>query len=179
MKFWMHRDTFILWGMRISSAIILAIFALGFYWLVLDRSQPVFVERGEVDKYERQEDGSWIVFVRWYGVRERACWGNSKRWLTGDAVLPLVLPLQDIAYPPDIQDRPLGPYQWEVPLHIPAYFTRLGQTSGSYRIRILYSCNPLQEYLYPIVVEPPPVRFQLPLDTAPFPSRPPSTELSQ
>jgi hypothetical protein len=158
----MHRDTFIVWGMRIVSFILVLVFALIFYWLVIDRSKPVVVDHGEVARYEQMPDGSWVVFVKWFGERKRLCWGTSKRWLTGSALLPL----EDIPYPPDHETKPIGPYEWEVPLHIPAYFARTGHIKGAYRIRIFYACNPLQEYLYPIVVEPPPVPFELPVDSA-------------
>lgn len=161
----MNRDSAFIWGMRAVSLVLLGSFALIFYWLVLDRSIPTNVLGGEVVRYERQSDGAWIVIVRWHGERKRSCWGNSKRWITdsNQGSIGLVLPLEDIAYPPDYDLPPSKSYVWEVPIHVPAYFESAGHTKGAYRIRILYSCNPLQEYLFPIVVEPPSVHFNLPV----------------
>jgi hypothetical protein len=162
----MNRDAIVVWGVRILSFIIMAILALVFYWLVIDRSPPATIIGGEVLRYEQQPDGAWLLIIKWRGERHRSCWGNSKRWIADNNPLSvgLVLPLEDIAYPPDsnIHDRPLGPYEWEVPIHIPSYFATTGHTKGAYKIRILYSCNPLQQYIFPIVVEPPPVPFELP-----------------
>jgi hypothetical protein len=160
----MSRDAFVVWGLRILSFIIMAIMVLVFYWLVIDRSPPTTVFRGEVLRYEPQPDGGWILIIKWHGERHRLCWGNSKRWIADNNPLSigLVLPLEDIAYPPDLHVGQLGHYEWEVPIHIPPYFASTGHTKGAYKIRILYSCNPLQQYMFPIVVEPPPVPFELP-----------------
>lgn len=155
-----QRDFFVKWAMRFLSSLVLGFILLVFYWIFLDREEPVVVHGGEVVKYEKQSDRSWIVFVKWKGERFRVCTGNSKRWIANTALLPL----EDIPYPPDEERRPLGPYQWEVPLHIPAYFASTGHVTGTYRIRILYACNPIQEYMFPIVVDPPPVPFQIPED---------------
>jgi hypothetical protein len=142
------------------STAIMAMVLLCFYWIVIDRAVPVVVHGGQVLKYEKQPDGSWIVFVKWTGEQFRLCDGNSKRWLADTAILPLA----DIPYPPNESERPLGPYQWEVPLHIPSYFASTGHVRGTYRIQILYACNPLQQYVFPIVVNPPPVPFELPIE---------------
>ena len=153
-----ERDFVVKWGLRGMSSLILAMILLTFYWVVLDRSPPSTIERGEVVSYQPQPDGSWVMFVRWYGQRHRECTGNSKRWVSAGAYLPL----QDIAYPPSEDPFRPGPYEWEVPVHIPAYFTSTGHIRGAYSIRILYACNPIQEYIFPIPVEPPPVPFSLP-----------------
>jgi hypothetical protein len=154
----MSRDCMVKWGLRILSSFVLGMILLAFYWVVLDRSPPSTIQGGEVMSYQERPDGSWILFVRWRGERHRVCNGYSKRWLSAGAYLPL----QDIAYPPDSQSTELGPYEWEVPVEIPAYFASTGHVRGAYSIRILYSCNPLQEYLFPIPVEPPPVPFEIP-----------------
>jgi hypothetical protein len=164
-NFTVYRDAAVVWGFRITSAIIVGIFLLSSYWLVLDRSVPTKILYGEVIRYEPQADGAWLIIIRWHGERKRSCWGNSKRWITDNnpASIGLVLPLEDIAYPPD-SDRPRdGKYEWEVPIHVPAYFATTGHIRGAYKIRILYACNPLQEYFFPIVVDPPPVSFELPV----------------
>lgn len=155
-----YRDTFVKWSLRGLSAFIIAVVALVLYWLVIDRTPPAIIHGGQVTRYERQDDGSWIMFVKWTGERFRLCWGNSKRWLSDTTILPLV----DIPYPPDIAARPLGPLEWEVPIAVPAFFANTGHSRGTYRIRIFYACNPLQEYLFPIVVEPPPVPFEIPTE---------------
>lgn len=164
-----ERETFVKWAMRFFATVILLGFLISFYWLVIDRGKPVDVERGEVVSYQQQVDGAWIMFVRWYGVRNRSCWGNSKRWIVAGGA---ILPLEDVAYPPDPEERPHGPHEWEVPIYIPQYFITSGHLSGSYSIRILYACNPLQEQMFPIVVEPPPVQFSLPAAPNTVPPRP-------
>ena len=164
----MNRPNFVSWIVYGTSFIILAFVALVFYWLVIDRSPPTNVKGGEVIYYERQPNGSWLIIIRWHGERIRSCWGNSKRWITDRTPhsLGLVMPLDDIAYPPDYPaNQKVGlavPFEWEVPVMVPAYFATSGHIRGAYKIRILYACNPLQEYLFPIVVEPPAVPFELP-----------------
>lgn len=160
MAFWenMHRDCVVKWGLRVMSTVILFIILLVFYWVVIDRWPPSTIEGGTVTSYQPQPDGSWVMFVRWRGERHRECNGYSKRWLSAGAYLPL----EDIAYPPYDKATQMGPYEWEVPVNIPAYFASTGHIRGSYSIRILYACNPLQEYVFPIPVEPPPVPFSLP-----------------
>jgi hypothetical protein len=153
------RDEFLKWGIRIVSTLIFFMVMLCVYWLVIDRFEPIQVERGEVVRYDEQQDGSWVMFVKWYGQRNRRCWGTSKRWLAGETLLPL----EDIPYPPENQNTPFGPYQWEVPVYIPQYFVRTGHIKGEYRIRIFFACNPLQEHIFPIAIEPPPVAFELPV----------------
>jgi hypothetical protein len=160
---WLNRENLIRWGFNVTSLIIVGILGLVFYWLVIDRDAPVIIHDGKAINYERQPDGSWIFFVKRTGERKRSCSGLSKRWIANTALLPL----EDIPYPPDAEDRPLGPYEWEVPVQVPAYYASTGHVKGTYRIRILYACNPLQEYFFPIVVEPPPVPFELPLEGQP------------
>lgn len=154
------RDTFVKWGMRICTAVILAGLAVVFYWMAIDREIPVTVDYGEVIRFEHQSDDSWVMIVKWHGVRHRQCWGNSKRWISGD----LFLPLPDIPYPPERPQQELGKFTWEVPIHIPPYYVSTGHVSGKYAIRIFYACNPIQEYLFPITVEPNPIPFVIPTD---------------
>lgn len=145
------------WGVSILSSVIMLITGLAVYWLVIDRSPPVTVTHGEVVGYERQPTGNYIVFIKWHGERHRNCYGNSKRWLTDS----IVIPLPDIPYPPDLQDAPAGPVEWEVAIDVPSYFVTTGHMKLSYRIRIDYVCNPLQEFMFPIQVSPPPVPFEI------------------
>lgn len=155
-----ERDTFVSWGLKICTATILCGLAVVFYWMVIDRSAPVTVKFGEVTGFEHQPDDSWVMLVKWHGERHRTCWGTSKRWISGD----FVLPLPDIPYPPEWSERELGPFTWEVPIQIPSYYVSTGHTEGKYSIRIFYSCNPLQQVFLPIVVEPEPVHFSIPKD---------------
>lgn len=145
------------WGVALFSLIIFAIIGLAFYWLVIDREPPVTITRGEVVGHERQSNGNHIIFVKWHGERHRACYGNSKRWLTGN----IVVPMPDIPYPPDPRTVELGPIVWEVPIEVPGYFISTGHRKLAYQIRIDYACNPMQELLFPIRVSPPPVPFEL------------------
>lgn len=154
-------ETFISCGLKITSLIIFLGLMLCFYWLVLDREPAVVVESGRAVAYERQADGSYLTWVHWKGTRYRQCTGTSKRWLVGEN--GIILPLEEIPYPPEVRTRPLGPYEWEVPIRVPQYYITSGHTSGEYRIRILYACNPLQEIVWPIVEEPDPVPFELPI----------------
>lgn len=160
------RDDFIKWGMMFCTGVILFGLLLCLYWLLVDRSVPVTVHRGEVIRFEHQTDDSWIMIIKWHGDRHRQCWGNSKRWISGD----FVLPLPDIPYPPDRPDQELGPFTWEVPIVIPPYYVSTGHITGNYAIRIMYACNPIQEYLFPIIIEPPPIPFSIPID---MPRKPP------
>lgn len=144
-------------GVLLFSLIILGVICLGFYWLVIDREPPVDIVRGEVVGHERQPNGNHVLFVKWYGERHRACYGNSKRWLTGN----IVVPLPDIPYPPEPGAMQLGPIIWEVPIEVPGYFISTGHRKLAYQIRIDYACNPLQELMFPISVAPPPVPFEL------------------
>jgi hypothetical protein len=153
-------DTIVSRGLTVFAGIILCGLLLVAYWIFLDRTAPVTVKGGEVLRFEHQADDSWVMIIRWYGDRHRKCWGNSKRWISGD----FVLPLPDIPYPPDRPDQELGPFSWEVPVHIPPYYVSTGHVQGQYSIRILYACNPIQEYIFPIPVEPDPIRFVIPTD---------------
>lgn len=157
----MKWETFVSWGFKLGSLVMVAVLLLCFYWLVIDRSPAVVVDQGRAVAYEQQPDGSFLTWVHWKGTRYRSCSGTSKRWLVGES--GIILPLAEIPYPPDPKDRPIGPYEWEVPIHIPAYYISSGHTKGEYRIRILYACNPLQEIMWPIVEEPDPVPFELPI----------------
>lgn len=158
-NFLVSRDSFVKWGIRAASAVILAGLALCAYWIVIDRSPPIEVHGGEVTRYQIQPDGGWIIFVRWSATRHRVCAGNSKRWIDGGAWLPL----SDIPYPPIAgDDRPLGEFTWEVPVPVPVYFASTDHAKGAYRIEIEYACNPLQHYMFPIRIVPPPVPFELP-----------------
>ncbi len=155
-----RRDLLVEWGMKICTAAILGGLSLVSYWMFIDRSDPVTVHYGEVLNFERQADDSWIIIIKWHGERHRQCWGNSKRWISGG----FVLPLPDIPYPPDRPEQKLGEFEWEVPVMIPSYYVSTGHHTGQYAIRIFYSCNPIQDYVFPIVIEPPPIPFSLPLD---------------
>lgn len=155
-----ERDTFVSWGLKIGTAAILCGLSLVVYWLFLDRETPVTVHYGEVTRFEHQADDSWVMLVKWHGERHRQCWGNSKRWISGD----FVLPLPDIPYPPDRPHQELGAFTWEVPIHIPPYYVSTGHVTGNYSIRIFYACNPIQQYVFPIVVEPEPIQFVIPTD---------------
>lgn len=153
-------DNFVKWGLIACTSVILAGIMLCLYWVLLDRGKPVTVTHGEVVGFEHQSNDSWVMIIKWYGERHRQCWGNSKRWISGD----FVLPLPDIPYPPDRPDQEIGPFTWEVPIEIPAYYVSTGHTTGQYSIRISYACNPMQEYLFPIVIIPEPVKFTIPVD---------------
>jgi hypothetical protein len=153
-------DGLVRWGLTLFTAIILSGLMLCVYWVLIDRSAPVTVHYGEVVRFEHQANDSWVMIIRWHGERHRQCWGNSNRWISGD----FVLPLPDIPYPPDRPDQQIGPFTWEVPIEIPSYYVSTGHTTGQYAIRIEYSCNPLQEYLFPIIVTPNPVKFVIPTD---------------
>jgi hypothetical protein len=168
------------WGVPPLTLAIFSTLALAAYWLVIDRYPPITVDRGEIAGSERQPDGSLVVFVRWHGTRHRFCPGVSKRWLADGALLPL----PDIPYPPEDADAETGRAQWEVAVQVPAYFLTTGHVDLAYRIRIDYSCNPLQEIAFPIRVAPPPVPFRVEQDgrvvpgknpglTPPAPSLPP------
>lgn len=154
------RDSFIKWGLFACTGVILGGLMLCLYWIILDRAEPVTVKYGEVVRFEHQANDSWIIIIRWHGERHRKCWGNSKRWVAGD----FVLPLPDIPYPPDRPHQELGPFTWEVPIEIPSYYVSTGHKTGQYSIRIDYACNPMQEYLFPIVVTPEPIQFEIPID---------------
>jgi hypothetical protein len=153
-------DTVVSWGLSLFAGVIMAGLALVGYWVFLDRASPVTVHGGEVIRFDHQADDSWVMIVRWSGERHRQCWGNSKRWISGD----FVLPLPDIPYPPDRPEQQLGEFSWEVPVHIPPYYVSTGHIRGQYSIRILYACNPIQEYIFPISVEPDPIEFTIPVD---------------
>lgn len=153
-------DTFVKWGLVSCTSAILAGMMLCLYWIVLDRRKPVTVTHGEVVGFEHQANDSWVMIIKWYGQRHRQCWGNSKRWISGD----FVLPLPDIPYPPDRPDQEIGPFTWEVPIEIPPYYVSTGHITGQYSIRISYACNPMQEYLFPIIVTPDPIKFTIPTD---------------
>lgn len=153
-------DAFVSWGLRIGTVAILSGLSILAYWVFIDRMIPVTVHHGEVTGFEHQPDDSWIMLVKWHGVRHRQCWGLSKRWISGD----FVLPLPDIPYPPDRPAQQLGPFTWEVPIHIPPYYVSTGHAQGQYSIRIFYACNPMQRLIFPIVVEPDPIKFVIPTD---------------
>ena len=154
------RDSIVKWAMTVLAFIILGGIGLCFYWLVIDRAPPVTVSGGEIISYEQQPDKTWIITVRWHGDRHRKCYGNSKRWLANGYWLPLA----DIPYPPPSAEMETGRFTWEVPILVPAYYVSTGHITGKYAIRILYACNPLQEYLFPITVEPPAIPFLIPID---------------
>jgi hypothetical protein len=153
-------DSVVKWGLIACTSTILSGLMLCVYWLLIDRSAPVTVHYGEVVRFEHQANDSWVMIIRWHGDRHRKCWGNSKRWISGD----FVLPLPDIPYPPDRPDQEIGRFTWEVPIEIPSYYVSTGHTTGQYSIRIAYACNPLQEYLFPVIVTPKPVEFEIPTD---------------
>jgi hypothetical protein len=164
------KDSVVAWTMSSLMLVILLILGLCFYWLVIDRAPPVDVHGGEVLRYERQRDDSWIIIVRWNGNRHRNCFGNSKRWISANGFW---LPLMDIPYPPPSEgDVDIGEFSWEVPVLVPSYYVSTGHDHGNYSIRILYSCNPLQEYLFPIIVEPKPISFRIPIETQNDPTSP-------
>lgn len=145
------------WGVSLLSLAIVVPVLLCTYWLVFDRAPPITVSRGELAGYQKQPDGSYVVFVRWFGERHRDCPGVSRRWLADGALVPL----PDIPYPPETHGPEAGPVQWEVPVEVPGYFVTTGHLKLAYRIRIDYACNPMQEIAWPIRVSPPPVPFEL------------------
>lgn len=159
--FKLKRDSCIKWGFRLSSTAILISLSFCFYWLGVDRSLPITVTNGEVIKYEHQPDNSWIMIVRWRGQLNRRCGGISKRWLIDGFRLPLI----DFPYPPEMESQQLGDFSWEVPIHVPAYYVSTGHTKGTYRARFMYSCNKLQEIVFPIIDEPMGVPFVIPVDS--------------
>lgn len=154
------RDAFIKWGMTLSTAVILAGLSICVYWTVLDRQVPIDVLRGEVTLYQKQPDESWVFVVRWHGILRRRCGGISNRWIIDG----FRLPLPDIPYPAEMEPIELDKeFFWEVPVHIPSYFVSTGHVSGKYRARFMYSCNPLQERIFPISYVPPAVKFEIPV----------------
>jgi DsbC/DsbD-like thiol-disulfide interchange protein len=112
-----------------------------------------------VIKYEHQPDNTWIFIVKWRGQLNRRCGGVSKRWLIDGFRLPLM----DFPYPAELETQPLGDFSWEVPVHVPAYFVSTGHINGTYRARFMYSCNKLQEIVFPIIDEPTSVPFSIPV----------------
>jgi len=158
------RDAFVKWGMTLSTASILAGLSVCIYWTVLDRRVPIDVLRGEVTLYQKQSDDSWVFVVRWYGILKRRCGGISNRWIVDGFRLPLA----DIPYPAETEPIELDKeFHWEVPVHVPSYYVSTGHISGRYRARFLYSCNPLQERIFPISYVPPAVEFTLPVKDMP------------
>jgi hypothetical protein len=152
------RDCVVKWGLRISSAIILAGVLSCVYWLALDRALPLIVYGGHVIRYDRLSDHSWVMVVRWRGELRRRCGGVSKRWLVNG----FRLPLDDFPYPAEPESQPLGAFQWEVPVHVPAYFVTTGHSKGIYRVQLFHACNRLQELVFPIADELPDVAFDIP-----------------
>jgi hypothetical protein len=169
------RDCLVKWGLRICSAIILGGVLACVYWLALDRSLPLAVHGGEVIRYNRMPDHSWVMVVRWRGELRRRCGGLSRRWLVDG----FRLPLDDFPFPAEPETQPLGPFQWEVPVHVPAYFVATGHNSGIYRVQFFHACNALQELIFPIYNDPPDVPFTIPHEEPvppPHSARPPRTE---
>jgi hypothetical protein len=158
------RDSFVKWGLTLFTAIILAGLSVCVYWVLLDRKVPIDVHKGEVILYQKQIDDSWVFVVRWTGTLRRRCGGISNRWIVDGFRLSLV----DIPYPAEAEPTQLNEeFTWEVPVHVPSYFVSTGHSSGQYRARFLYGCNPLQERMFPIVDTPPSVHFELPIEKQP------------
>ena len=155
------RDVVVKWGLRLSSAIILGCLAVVIYMLAIDRATPLVVHSGEVIEYDKQPDNSWIFVVRWHGEMKRKCGGVSKRWLVDG----FRMPIPDFPYMAVEEAQPLGPFTWEVPVPVPSYFVTTGHQQGTYRAQFLHHCNALQELIFPIVVEPPPIPFVIPEET--------------
>ena len=149
------------WATRAAAVFVIGFTLLAAYWVLIDRQPPIEMTRGEILRYDEQPNGNWLLLVKWSAHRVRVCPGISRRWITGEAWLPL----PDIMYPPEVQDAKLGDFSWEVVAEIPAYFAAIGVTEGQYRIEIRFACNPLQQYIFPILVVPEPIVFDLPIDS--------------
>lgn len=168
------RDLIVKWGLYVLSSVILFGLSICAYWIVIDRGLPVIVHHGEVVLYQKQLDDSWVFVVRWHGTLKRRCGGLSNRWIVDGFRLPLA----DIPYPAEAEPQEVGKdFTWEVPVHVPAYFVSTGHRSGQYRARFLHHCNPLQERIFPIVDNPPSVRFDLPLESQPEQARKPTPKI--
>ena len=168
-----RRDCFIKWGMTATTAVILVCLTICLYWVAIDREKPIEGLKGDVVLSQQQIDLSWVVVVRWTATLKRRCPGVSKRWIYGYFRIPLT----DIPFPAEEKSNEIGSeITWQVPVHVPSYFSSTGVSSGDYRAVFLYACNPMQERIFPITYEAPIIKLDLPVSDPPVaPGAPPTS----
>jgi hypothetical protein len=123
----------------------------------LDRTPPLDLVQGRFDGWESESPP--VVRVRWTGVRQRICLGES----TGFAFTDRVFPLDKKSLPMSSAKEYMGKGQvvWveSVPLNQDILDTE--EKSLFLTRRFSWECNPLQQY-WPIVVDAPRVNIPLP-----------------
>jgi len=143
-----HRFRFLAPALFIVLTLLAGLFA---YW-ALDDTPPVENMTGKVVSSEVYPDGSAKVIVEWMAVRRRICHGNSIRWIIDGYITPL----PNIEYPPPHPGEIGQVVKWRVPIAVPKDF----HDEGTYRVRVVYECNPLHR-LFPITIDPPDVPFRI------------------
>lgn len=123
-----------------------------FGWWFADRQQPMEALTGTFVKWDEKTPRRGHVV--WKGIPVRSCPGIIYRYIVDGEIV--ILPPKVLEYhgPIDNPEKDIRtiPATFDLPERV--------KHDASYRIRILYKCNPLHEY-FPIIVAPPDVPFEL------------------
>lgn len=142
---------------------------VGVWWALLitiglmayDRDPPIIDLQGRFAGWS--EHNPRIGIVEWTGKRMRSCDGWSYRQVVNGHVIDLS-PIKITSYP--IAPENVGKEEkWIVEFELPRAFDH----DGHYRIRAEYYCNAFHRSVWPIVLTPADVPFQLPPRVAEYP----------
>jgi hypothetical protein len=126
------------------------------YW-ALDRQTPVANLHGQFDQWD--ESSPYNALISWTADRHRICQGKAFRWVFGDRpynIHPIDLP------PPGAAEQLGGRgVVWTVSVPIPAEALRTHRKTVTLRVRLVWQCNPLQQF-WPIVLDAPDIAIPVP-----------------
>lgn len=133
-------------------AILVVISLLLFGWWFADRQQPMEALTGTFVGWDEKIPRRGHVV--WKGIPVRSCPGTVYRYIVDGEIV--ILPPKKLEYQGPIENEAKDVRTISADFDLPERIKH----DASYKIRILYKCNPLHEY-FPIIVAPSDVPFKL------------------